>query len=152
VSGRLYAVVGGSRPPGVYRWRSRAHVGSIRRELAAAGWTLHVLDGRFLGRREDLLDRLAAELSFPAWFGRNFDALADCLGDLSWLSGVGHVLVWDHWGNLAAADPKAWRQAYQTLRAAVAARGGAGLVPLYVLLRGPGPALDPDDGEPIPVL
>jgi len=149
---RLSAVLSGTRPPGVYRWRSRAHVGPVRRELTAAGWTLHVLDGRVVTGRDALFDRLADELAFPAWFGRNFDALADCLGDLSWLPGVGHVLVWDQWGPLAATDLKAWRQAYLTFEVAIAARVHAGLVPLYVLLRGAGPLVDPETGKPIPIL
>lgn len=149
---RLSAVLSGTRPPGVYRWRSRAHIGPVRRELTAAGWTLHVLDGRTVTGRDALLDRLADELAFPAWFGRNFDALADCLGDLSWLPGVGHVLVWDQWGTLAAADPKAWRQACLTLDVAITARVDSGLVPLYALLRGSGPVDHPETGTPIPVL
>lgn len=40
-----------------------------------------------------LLDRLARALSFPAWFGRNWDALADCLTDLAWMPAAGYVLV-----------------------------------------------------------
>ena len=150
--GRLAAVVGGAREPGVYRWRSRAHTGPVRRELTAAGWTLHLLDGRAVDGPADLFDRLADELAFPGWFGRNFDALADCLGDLSWLPGLGHVLVWDQWGTLATADPKAWRQAYQSFQVAIDGRAHARLVPLYVLLRGTGPVVDPDSGAPIPIL
>jgi hypothetical protein len=149
---RLGAVLSGTRPPGVYRWRSRAHVGPVRRDLSAAGWTLHALDGRTITSGAELLDRCAAQLAFPGWFGRNFDALADCLGDLSWLPGVGHVLLWDQWGVLAKGDPKAWRQAHQTFTVALDARAHAGLVPLYVLLRGTGPADDPEGGSPIPVL
>ncbi|MFF8815567.1 barstar family protein [Streptomyces pactum] len=30
------------------------------------------------------LDRCARDLALPAWFGRNWDALADVLTDLSW--------------------------------------------------------------------
>ncbi|HUH30491.1 MAG TPA: barstar family protein, partial [Rhodanobacter sp.] len=33
----------------------------------------------------DLLQRLHTSLSLPATFGRNWDALADCMRDLSWL-------------------------------------------------------------------
>ena len=40
-----------------------------------------------------LLRRIAAQLGFPAWFGENWDALEDCLTDLSWRQAQGHVLV-----------------------------------------------------------
>jgi len=33
-----------------------------------------------------LLARFAAALHFPDWFGHNWDALSDCLTDLSWLA------------------------------------------------------------------
>jgi hypothetical protein len=56
-----------------------------------------------------LLARIARALEFPDWFGGNWDALEDCLGDLSWRRGGGHVLVFsgadalgrDDWGALA---------------------------------------------------
>ena len=45
--------------------------------------------------KDDALARIAAALEFPDWFGGNWDALADCLGDLSWLGADGHMLVFD---------------------------------------------------------
>lgn len=30
------------------------------------------------------IEAIAKALGFPAWFGGNWDALEDCLGDLSW--------------------------------------------------------------------
>lgn len=143
-TGRLAAVTAGVRPPGVYRWLSRAHPESVRRELSTAGWSVHVLDGRGIVSATHLFDRCAEALSFPAWFGHNWDALADCLGDLSWLSGAGQVLLWDQYGVLARSDPKAWAMAYQVLRLARP-------VPLYVLLRG-GPTEAPDGPDTIPIL
>ena len=35
-----------------------------------------------LGTADAIYDHLTAELSFPAWFGRNLDALHDCLTDI----------------------------------------------------------------------
>ncbi|MFY9315674.1 MAG: barstar family protein [Burkholderiales bacterium] len=43
--------------------------------------------------KDQLIARLAKALEFPAWFGGNWDALEDCLGDLSWLSAPGYVLL-----------------------------------------------------------
>jgi Barstar (barnase inhibitor) len=136
---RLSGVVTGTRPAGVYRWRSRAHPASVARELAAVGWGWYVLDGRSITGPAPLFDRCAEVLAFPAWFGRTFDALAHCLGDLSWLPGLGHVLLWEAWGMLAQQDPRTWRLAYQAFAGAAADRP-ATAPPLYLLLRGDGPA------------
>lgn len=134
--GRLSELVTGVRPPGVYRWRSRAHAGPLRRDLAAAGWALYVIDGRTVTGPGSLFDRCAELLAFPIWFGHTFDTLADCLADLSWLSGRGHVVLWEAWQVLARHDPKTWQLAYQVFAEAAAGRP-AGTPPLYLLLRGP---------------
>lgn len=54
--------------------------------------------------KEALLERLAAALAFPAWFGGNWDALEDCLTDLSWRAGEGQVLLLGGHGGLPADD------------------------------------------------
>lgn len=36
---------------------------------------------------------IARALEFPRWFGGNWDALEDCLTDLSWLNSEGQVLL-----------------------------------------------------------
>ena|SRR5712692_8278564 len=41
----------------------------------------------------DIFESMARALEFPDWFGRNWDALEDLLGDLSWRKADGHVLV-----------------------------------------------------------
>ena len=53
--------------------------------------------------KAELLSRFACALHFPAWFGHNWDALADCLTDLSWLPA--------HHYRLELADPQALRAA-----------------------------------------
>ena len=54
--------------------------------------------------KDDLLQRIAKALAFPKTFGANWDALADCLGDLGWLPDAGgYVWLFDHAGDLRDA-------------------------------------------------
>jgi hypothetical protein len=50
--------------------------------------------------KEALMERLARALEFPRWFGGNWDALEDCLSDLSWSVAAGHVLLIEGAGEL----------------------------------------------------
>lgn len=72
---------------GVYRATTAAVI------LAAADET--GVDVARIDAREHVLESIAKALEFPAWFGRNWDALEDCLGDLSWRQGRAHVLLFD---------------------------------------------------------
>lgn len=40
------------------------------------------LDAHEMDNREQLHDYLAGKLAFPSYYGRNLDALYDCLGDI----------------------------------------------------------------------
>jgi hypothetical protein len=73
---------------------------------AAHACGLLVRRASLLGCRDkhDLLQRIAAMLEFPVTFGHNWDALADCLGDLAWLpTAAGYAWLLDHAGALHAA-------------------------------------------------
>jgi len=52
----------------------------------------------------NVFEAFAAALAFPDWFGRNWDALEDCLGDLSWRKAEGHVLLIDGFAAVARDD------------------------------------------------
>jgi RNAse (barnase) inhibitor barstar len=69
----------------------------------------HPIDGTRIRSREEFYDAVAAALSFPDWFGRNLDALYDCLRDLSWLPAGEHVLVWSAPEVFRAADHDGFR-------------------------------------------
>jgi len=54
--------------------------------------------------KDALLERFAAALAFPAWFGGNWDALEDCLGDLSWREDRGRLLLIEGFESLASTS------------------------------------------------
>ena len=56
------------------------------------------------GDKQALMQRIAAALQFPSWFGANWDALEDCLGDLSWSRAGGHVLLFEGAAELPADE------------------------------------------------
>jgi len=70
---------------GVYRARHKEDVVDALRGSTHAVAEIDLSKGVF--------DAFAKALAFPDWFGRNWDALEDCLSDLSWRKADGHVLL-----------------------------------------------------------
>lgn len=54
--------------------------------------------------KDALMERIARALEFPSWFGGNWDALEDCLTDLSWSKADGHVLLLEGAAELPADE------------------------------------------------
>lgn len=76
-----------------------------------------VLDLTGVGDRQAFMDRCAADLNLPDWFGRNWDALADSLSDRSlWPEGAaerGLLVVVHGWRPYAEARPEEWGTAQE---------------------------------------
>jgi RNAse (barnase) inhibitor barstar len=49
-----------------------------------------------VGDKAQMLAAIAKSLKFPEWFGHNFDALADCLGDMAWKPADGYLVLLEH--------------------------------------------------------
>ena len=126
----LARVLAGRTPPGVYRWHAAYDVDDVRHTVERAGWRFAQLDG-WTGRgAADFHEAIAVALGFPDHYGRNLDALHDCLRDLAGPT----VLLWDGWSPLARAEPRT----FATVLAILAEHADR----LSVLLRGDGPDQD----------
>jgi RNAse (barnase) inhibitor barstar len=68
------------------------HISICHRYAGSLGEHVILID-RELRSKEDLLQELAEKARFPSYFGKNWDALYDCLNDLSWIEGSKLVLV-----------------------------------------------------------
>jgi hypothetical protein len=86
---------------GVYRVRRDAE---LREVLRDGGPQLHGVSLAGIRTKDDLFERLAAKLEFPQYFGGNWDAVQDCLRDLSWFDADGHVLLFEDFSLLPAAE------------------------------------------------
>ncbi|MFE9998589.1 barstar family protein [Streptomyces avermitilis] len=83
--------------------------GTLADVLRAGGWTPIELDLGGVTTKPAFMDRVALALGLPDWFGRNWDALADCLADLSWAPPArGRLLVITGWQEYALAAPHDW--------------------------------------------
>jgi hypothetical protein len=73
---------------------------------ATRGSALHVarIDVAGAKDKEALLSSVAKALYFPKWFGGNWDALEDCLTDLSWMTAGGYVLLIEGAGDLPLVE------------------------------------------------
>lgn len=57
------------------------------------GLILAEVDGEKVNSKATLIAELARALRFPDYFGGSWDAVSDCLQDLSWLGNISSLLV-----------------------------------------------------------
>jgi hypothetical protein len=82
-------------------------VDSLVESLHAGQPRIANVDARPIRSDRDLFAALRDAFEFPSYFGMNWDAVYECLRDLSWLPDGGHVL-------LVANAPEVWGHAYST--------------------------------------
>ncbi|WP_201315847.1 barstar family protein [Dyella sp. EPa41] len=91
--------------------------------------------------RDTLFDRLTQALRLPADFGRNWDALADSVRDLSWLKAPGYILLFDHAEGMRDAHEEDFDTLLDVLEEAVDYWQDAGS-PFFVFFALPESAFD----------
>jgi len=65
----------------------------IQKQLFLAGHRLAIIDGADLVGKNGLMGAFAHGFGFPSHFGANWDALLDCLSDMSWDTAPGFACV-----------------------------------------------------------
>lgn len=130
----LAGMLAGRRRPGVYRWESALDVSDVEHAVQLAEWGFGYVDGWVLSGKAETLAAIGTALGFPSYYGRNLDALDECLNDLT----DGHTLLWDGWAPYARADPRSFGIVLEILAKRAADMPDA---PFVTLLRGDGPDL-----------
>ncbi|MBR6669277.1 MAG: barstar family protein [Ruminococcus sp.] len=73
-----------------------------------------IIDGNIISHRLQLHDFLASELNFPETYGKNLDALYDCLTDIhdeTEIEIINYNVLYDNLGNYAKVLSKMLMQA-----------------------------------------
>ncbi|GAA3962451.1 hypothetical protein GCM10023085_51210 [Actinomadura viridis] len=136
----LTELIEGRLKPAVYQWRAPAMpsaglaAASWPERAREAGWKVFYLNGRRARDKRSFLGLCREAFDLPEWAGRNWDALADCLRDLSWApADGGHLVLYEAWDELAEADQRAFRTALDIFADAVEYWRDTG-TPMTVLL------------------
>ncbi|MFB7866685.1 MULTISPECIES: barstar family protein [unclassified Streptomyces] len=101
-----------------------------------------VLDLHGVTDKRAFMNRCVRALPLPVWFGRNWDALADCLADMR----EPMAIVVTHWHAYAEAEPDEWSVAQEVFSAA--ARASAAGLAVLLLLGGEPAGLEDRTGAP----
>ncbi len=76
---------------GVYK--VTCELGDLRAAATEAEFALLEVDMTGVHSKSEFMAAIAQGIEAPEWFGKNWDALADALADLSWKKAPGYVLL-----------------------------------------------------------
>ena len=117
---------------GVYHTPQQG-MGDLLVAAEASGFSICRIDLAPVRDKAALFERVATALEFPDWFGHNWDALADCLGDLSWLPADGFLILLEHCDGFSTRHSGDFSTALQVFAAAAEAWRDE-RVPFWVLV------------------
>lgn len=120
-------------------WQLADDPREFAQKAAALGLQVHRIDIDRVHGKRDLLALLARTLQFPATFGGNWDALADCLKDLSWSEppgGAGWVVILERAKHYCAGHREDFTEAMDVFAEAAEFWRGEGR-PFWTFIAGP---------------
>ena len=121
-------------PPGLYRMACGP--GVLQARVERSHWRWYHANGAGVADREAFFACLATALAFPDYFGANWDAMLDCLRDLSDDAVPGVALYMTGFAAFVASHPSDWTTAQDVFTQAVSDLATSGTA-LYVLIAGP---------------
>ena len=101
---KLNSLLSRAERAGIYHMPFAADL-ALEEAAESLEYPMHRVDLAQVTTKEAFLDAIGKALDFPDWYGHNWDALADCLTDLSWMAADGYVIVLEHADAFASAAP-----------------------------------------------
>jgi len=137
---RLSDILSDFRACGVFRVADDTPIKDLEELAKHHNYTFFFLDGAEIADKEEFLNHASAVLSFPDYFGNNWDAFEDCLTDMSWHKTDGYLILYDNFEAFAKHAPDQFKTALEILRDSIEFWRER-KKPLFVLLRGHGEQL-----------
>ena len=94
-------VFGSNSNSGLYSTDNVKSIRAIKKAAINNGLDYVYIDLKRVSNKESLLKAVARALHFPSYFGMNWDALNDCLKDMSWKPAAGYVVVLDNFRSVS---------------------------------------------------
>jgi hypothetical protein len=91
---------------GVFVISPHTENGAVRKAAEACNLAFISISLRGISAKDTFLKKLAQALSFPGYFGLNWDALSDSLTDLSWKPAAGYVILVTRFQPLSDSLPE----------------------------------------------
>ncbi len=116
--------------------------GPLRAAAKRSGIPWYDIDLAGVRGRSAFFERCARAFPLPGYFGRNWDALHECLLDFAGSGTPGAIVHWRRGTELARHEPEAVATALEILRDAATFWGNSGRVFLVVVDRDSAPGVD----------
>jgi RNAse (barnase) inhibitor barstar len=91
---------------GVYLLTRALQVSELEKIARTQGLAFFHVEGADIRSKEEFLNKSALALRFPEYFGHNWDALQDCLTDMSWVEAKGYMVLYDRCEQFAERSPQ----------------------------------------------
>ena len=91
----------------------------VQKLAKSRGFAFFHIEGKNIGGKEQLMTSVATALRLPKHFGKNWDALEECLSELE-DAADGYLIYYDHIDPLLGAHPDQFETLVEILRDAVA--------------------------------
>lgn len=90
----------------IHVFRSRDVTSVIQESAKRLGYQVFHVAGSAVRDKDTLLNALSQTMSFPDYFGHNWDSLEECLKDLQWLPSPGYVILFEEVDRLMDTSPE----------------------------------------------
>ena len=108
---RLASLLTDTKASGVYLTSTTFSAEDLQKSCTKHNLFLFHLKKKSIHTKVQFLDYCAKIFDFPYYFGRNWDALEDCLKDMDWIKAKGFVILYEQFVEFAENAPKEFDQA-----------------------------------------